>query len=158
MFQFFKLFKPSNNEQVLCERRLSRIMKHLNVSYFDYNWDRSSCYISFRYQDILYKMEHCVEHANAKGAQVLRSGLDCLIELIETLEDLCHIIDRGTYKLEVWLHGMKQTTLTETAPSAFEDGPTKTKFIEKQKQQQSKYAEYGQAAPISLLSILNGES
>ncbi|MFD2509764.1 hypothetical protein [Halalkalibacter alkalisediminis] len=147
MFKIFEIFKIKNSEQDLCERKLIRIMKSLNVSYFDYNWDRSSCYIEFRYQDVLYRLEHSVEKANSKGAQVLRSGLDSLNELVETLEDLCQIIERGTYKLETWLSGMKKSTLTEKTP-ILEDTQVRNKSLVKQKYKQE---EFIIAAPQSSL-------
>ncbi|WP_227937194.1 hypothetical protein [Alkalihalobacillus deserti] len=147
MFKILGIFKMKNSEQDICERKLIRIMKNLNVSYFDYNWDRSSCYIEFRYQDILYRMEHSVEKANSKGTQVLRSGLDSLMELVESLEDLCQIIERGTYKLDTWLSGMKKSTLTENTPT-LEDAQVINKSLVKQKY---KNEEFIIAAPQSSL-------
>ncbi len=147
MFKIFKMFKIKNDEQDICARKLTRIMKCLNVSYFDYNWDRSSCYIEFRYQDVLYKMEHSVEKANSKGAQVLRSGLDSLMELVESLEDLCQIIERGTYNLDTWLSGMKKSPLTEETPT-LEDAQVKNKSLVRQKY---KNEEFIIAAPQSSL-------
>lgn len=147
MSSIFKIFKIKKDEQDICERKLIRMMKRLNVSYFDYNWDRSSCYIEFRYQDVLYRMEHSVEKANSKGAQVLKSGLDSLIELVESLEDLCQIIERGTYKLDTWLFGMKKSTLTEKSPTV-EDTQVRNKSIVKQKY---KNEEFIIAAPQSSL-------
>ncbi|KHF39138.1 hypothetical protein LQ50_17055 [Halalkalibacter okhensis] len=130
----FKIFKTSySKEQDLCERKLVRIMKRLNVAYFDYNWDRTSCYIEFRYHETLYKMEHSSDKATGTAVAELKSGLDCLIELVDTLEDLCIIIDRGTYKLETWLSGMKKTALVEEKPESLEKAQIKHKLSGKQK-------------------------
>ncbi|WP_280770716.1 hypothetical protein [Salipaludibacillus daqingensis] len=53
-------------------------------------------------------MEHSLQKAKEKGIVMLRTGLDCLVQLVETLEDLSRIIDRGTYKLETWISSLKQ--------------------------------------------------
>ncbi|WP_227939520.1 hypothetical protein [Alkalihalobacillus deserti] len=92
-------------------------------------------------------MEHSVEKANSKGAQVLRSGLDSLMELVESLEDLCQIIERGTYNLDTWLSGMKKSPLTEETPT-LEDAQVKNKSLVRQKY---KNEEFIIAAPQSSL-------
>ncbi|WP_332634135.1 hypothetical protein [Halalkalibacter flavus] len=133
MLKILKIFKTSySKEQDMCERKLVKIMKRLNVAYFDYNWDRSSCYIEFRYHETLYKMEHSADKATGTGVAEFKSGLDCLVELVETLEDLCQIIDRGTYKLETWLSGMQKTPLIEDKPESLENTQIKHKLSEKQ--------------------------
>jgi len=43
-----------------------------------------------------------------KQGVILKNGLDCLINLTQSLEDLCGIIDRGTYRFETWIAGMKK--------------------------------------------------
>ncbi|MDT8858880.1 hypothetical protein N0O92_01470 [Alkalihalobacillus sp. MEB130] len=137
MLKLFKIFKTSyTKEQDMCERRLVRIMKRLNVAYFDYNWDRHSCYIEFRYKETMYKMEHSSDKAKGTGVAELRSGLDCLIELVDTFEDLCHITDRGTYKLETWLSGMKKTSLVEEKSEPLEKMNIKHKLSGKQKHEE----------------------
>ncbi len=99
-----------------CERRLKRVMRRLKIEEYNYNYDRISCYIEFEYQENLYRLEHSVQKANEIGLMMLENGLDCLIGLIESLEDLCQIIGRGTYKLETWLSGMKSATSAEESP------------------------------------------
>ncbi|TDL32679.1 hypothetical protein E2R51_08335 [Jeotgalibacillus sp. S-D1] len=112
------LFKRMpHSEQSMCEKKLTIVMKQLKIDYFNFNWDRNSCYIEFNYHDSSYKLMHSIEKARKRGV-VLRNGLECLIELTSSLEDLCVIIDRGTYNFETWIAGMKQSTpLQESAPS-----------------------------------------
>ncbi|TCP29631.1 hypothetical protein EV207_10985 [Scopulibacillus darangshiensis] len=96
-------------EQNMCERKLNRVMRRLEIEKFNFNWDRSSCFIEFCYKEKSYRVEHSVQRAKDKGI-ILRNGLDCLFELIQSLENLCDIINRGTYKLETWIFGMKQSS------------------------------------------------
>ncbi|MBB6451227.1 hypothetical protein HNR44_003221 [Geomicrobium halophilum] len=98
--------------QYMCERKLMKIMERLKIDDFNFNWDRNSCFIEIRYQEKSYRMEHSVQQAKKKGI-LLKNGLDCLVELIHSLEDLCEIIDRGTYNLETWISGMNQSSSVE---------------------------------------------
>ncbi|MFC7063393.1 hypothetical protein [Halobacillus seohaensis] len=115
------LFKwMPHKEQSMCERKLTRVMKRLQIEDFNFNWDRSSCFIEFSYQDHSYKLEHSIEKAKKRGI-LLKNGLDCLIELTSSLEDLCVIIDRGTYNFETWIAGMKQSFPAQDTPDFQEE-------------------------------------
>lgn len=122
-----------HKEQDTCERKLIRIMKRLKIGDFTYNWDRGSCFIEFKYQENSYRMEHSVQNAIDKGI-VLRNGMDCLNELVQSLEGLCQIIERGTYKLETWIAGMQQSPSAEEIPEFQEEVHMKYKPLGKQKQ------------------------
>lgn len=127
-----------HTDQDICERRLKKIMKRLKVDEFNFNWDRRSCFIEFKYHGDSYRMEHTVDKAREKGVIVLRNGTDCLMELIQSLEDLCQIIERGTYELETWVSGMKLSSPKEEEPSEFlEEVHIRYKSLGKQK-----YPEY----------------
>ncbi|MGO4886383.1 hypothetical protein ACJ2A9_01375 [Anaerobacillus sp. MEB173] len=108
-------------EEETCERKLVRIMRRLKIEDFTFNYDRTSCYIEFQYKNEIYKLEHSVQKAAKKGRVVLRNGLDCLNELVQSLEDLSQIIDRGTYKLENWIAGMKKSSSSELIPEYTEE-------------------------------------
>ncbi|MFC3040497.1 hypothetical protein ACFOGI_09590 [Virgibacillus xinjiangensis] len=99
-------------DQVTCERKLIKVMKRLRVRNFNFNWDRKSCFIEFRYQETSYRLEHSIEKAKKRGI-FLNNGLDCLMELTKSLEDLCGIIERGTYPFEAWIAGMAQPAQEE---------------------------------------------
>jgi hypothetical protein len=120
MFKFKWLFRP-HMEQVTCERRVSNVMTRLKIEDFHFNWDRNSCYIEFVYQEHSYMMEHSVEKAKEKGVYGIKNGLDSLMELVVSLEDLCRIIERGTYKLEDWVAGMELSSLEEDSPEMIEE-------------------------------------
>ncbi|MGD7043042.1 hypothetical protein [Jeotgalibacillus proteolyticus] len=96
-----------HKEQSVCEKKLTRVMKRLKIDYFNFNWDRNSCFIEFTYHDESYKLKHSIEKAKKRGV-ILKNGMDCLVDLTQSLEDLCGIIDRGTYNFETWIAGMKQ--------------------------------------------------
>ncbi|QQK74233.1 hypothetical protein HUG15_00420 [Salicibibacter cibarius] len=105
MFNKVKFKWLPHTEQDNCESKLIKVMRRLKIEHYRFNWDRNSCYIEFRYQDKSYRLEHSIQNAKEKGI-ILRNGLDCLMELIHSLEDLCGIINRGTYTLETWIAGM----------------------------------------------------
>nr|WP_239533988.1 hypothetical protein [Thalassobacillus pellis] len=109
-----------NKEQNVCEKKLSKVMKRLNIEDFDFNWDRSSCYIEFKFQEQAYKLEHSIEKARKRGI-LLKNGMDCLIALTQSLEDLCVIIDRGTYDFETWISGMKVMPADQNVPEYEEE-------------------------------------
>ncbi|WP_158735615.1 hypothetical protein [Alteribacillus sp. YIM 98480] len=143
-----------HKEQEMCERKLNKVMKRLKIENFNFNWDRSSCFIEFSYQEKSYKMEHSVLKAKKKGI-ILRNGLDCLLELIRSLEDLSEIIDRGTYKLEIWLHGMKQSSAAEEIPEYEEEFHIRYKTLRKQKTESNRNEDFVQVAPEASLRNFN---
>ncbi|WP_209124573.1 hypothetical protein [Alkalihalobacillus sp. BA299] len=126
-----------HKEQHICERKLISVMKRLKIEDFNYNWDRNSCFIEFHYQDNWYRLEHSLQKAKEKGIVMLRNGLDCLSELVQSLEDLCQITARGTYKLETWLFSMKLSSSVEDIPEYLEEVHISYKSLGKQKH--SKY-------------------
>ncbi|MTH55303.1 hypothetical protein GKZ89_18065 [Bacillus mangrovi] len=121
--RFFRnvLFKGlPDREQNACEVKLIKTIKRLKIEDYKFNWDRNSCYIEFYYNKELYRLEHSVEKAQEKGI-LLRNGMDCLNELTDSLENLCTIIERGTYRFEKWIEGMKQTPIAKEDPGYEEE-------------------------------------
>ncbi|KHE70943.1 hypothetical protein LD39_10850 [Halobacillus sp. BBL2006] len=123
-----------HKEQSICERKLVKVIKRLKIENFSFNWDRSSCYVEFNYQGKAYRLDHSVEKAKERGI-ILRNGLDCMNDLTQSLEDLCQIIDRGTYKFETWISGMQQTPEVREAPEYQEEFHIKYKSTGKQNHQ-----------------------
>ncbi|WP_068675345.1 hypothetical protein [Oceanobacillus sp. Castelsardo] len=111
-------WKP-NSEQSVYERKLTDVMKSLKVQNYNFNWDRTSCFVEFYYNEKFYRLEHSVEKAKKKGI-TLQNGLDCLMELTHSLEDLCGIINRGMNDFETWISGMKQSP-SETKMSGIQE-------------------------------------
>lgn len=120
-----------HNEQSVYERKLSKVMKELKIENYDFNWDRTSCFIEFRYLENSYRLEHSIEKAKKKGL-ILGNGLDCLMELTQSLEDLCGIINRGTYKFETWIAGMIQSSSEQEMPEFQEEFQIRYKSLGKQ--------------------------
>ncbi|WP_246206695.1 hypothetical protein [Virgibacillus ihumii] len=120
-----------HNEQSVYERKLFKVMKELKIEEYHFNWDRTSCFIEFHYQESSYRLEHSVEKAKRKGL-IVRNGLDCLMELTQSLEELCGIVNRGTYKFETWIAGMKQTTSEQETPEFQEEFQIRYKSLGKQ--------------------------
>ena len=50
------------------EKKLERVIERLEVSEFNYNWDRFSAWIEFRYKGELYRFDHSIENARAHSA------------------------------------------------------------------------------------------
>ncbi|ARI78308.1 hypothetical protein [Halobacillus mangrovi] len=121
-----------HKEQSICEKKLEKVIKRLKIENFHFNWDRSSCFVEFNYQGKSYRLDHSVEKAKERGI-ILRNGLDCMNDLTQSLEDLCQIIDRGTYKFETWIAGMQHSpAVRETQPEYQEEFHIKYKTTGKQ--------------------------
>lgn len=125
-----------NNEQRLYEKKLTDVMKRLKIQNYNFNWERTSCFVEFHYNENFYKFEHSIEKAQKNGI-ILYNGLDCLRELTQSLEDLCGIIDRGMNDLETWISGMKQSPSETKMPGFHEEFEIRYKTLGRQN-----YAEY----------------
>lgn len=88
------------------ERKLERVMERIEVKEFTYNFDRFGCWVEFRYRNDLYRFEHSIEKAKAKGIN-LRYGSDAFAQVVLALEDLARMVERGIYELGTWVAGMK---------------------------------------------------
>jgi hypothetical protein len=88
------------------ERKLEKVMERIGVKEFSYNFDRFGCWVEFRYHEDLYRFEHSLEKAKAKGIN-LRYGSDAFAQVVLSLEDLARMIERGIYDLSTWVAGMK---------------------------------------------------
>lgn len=87
------------------EKKLEKVMERFSVKEFNFNWDRFGCWIEFRYKGQLYRFDHSIEKARAKGVE-LRYGSDAFAQLVLALEDLARISERGIYDLQQWVAGM----------------------------------------------------
>lgn len=125
-----------NNEQRLYEKKLTDVMKRLKIQNYNFNWERTSCFVEFHYNENFYRFEHSIEKAKKNGI-ILYNGLDCLRELTQSLEDLCGIIDRGMNDLETWISGMKQSPSETKMPGFQEEFEIRYKTLGRQN-----YAEY----------------
>lgn len=126
------IFRTPHNEQNVYERRLIKVMRELKVENYHFNWDRTSCLIEFHYLDDFYRLEHSIEGAKRNGL-FLGNGLDCLMGLTQSLEDLCAIINRGTYNFETWIEGMKQSPSGQNMPEFQEEFQIRYRSMSEQK-------------------------
>lgn len=102
------------------ERKLERVMERLGIGAkdFNYNFDRFGCWVEFRYRNELYRFEHSLEKAKAKGID-LRYGSDAFAQVVLSLEDIVRMIERGIYDLSTWVAGMKYLPPPVEIPSFF---------------------------------------
>lgn len=138
MFKEILLKWMPRNDQNASEKKLTRVMKHLKIEDYNFNWDRTSCVIEFRFQGNSYRLEHTLEKAKKKGI-LLKNGLDCLTELTDSLEDLCRINNRGTNQFETWISGMRQSTPGQEIPEFEEEFQIRYKSTGKKN-----YSEYNE--------------
>ena len=130
-----------HKEQNVYERKLIKVIKRLKIESYNFNWDRDSCFIEFRYHENFYRLEHSIESAKKRGI-ILNNGLDCLMELTESLEDLCGIMNRGIGEFETWISGMKQTSTVQEIPEYEEEFHIKYKSLGKQNHSEFNREEY----------------
>jgi len=100
------------------ERKLEKVMERLGVKEYNYNWDRFGGWIEFRYKDQLYRFDHSVDQAKARGINLVY-GSDAFAQLILSLEDLARMVERGIYDLRTWVAGMKYLPPAVEVPSFF---------------------------------------
>lgn len=123
--------------------KLERVMERMGVEDYNYNWDRFSAYVEFRRKGQLFRFDHSVEKAAARGIE-LTYGSDVFAQLVITLEDLARMGERGIYELQTWLEGMKflpppeilpeclKILGFESIPSSAEEVKTRYKTLAKQ--------------------------
>jgi len=102
------------------ERKLKSVMERLGVPQDDvyFNWDRFGGFVQFRYNGQLYRFEHSIEKAAAKGHK-LKYGTDAFAQVVLSLEDLARMVERGIYDLSTWVAGMKFLPPATVVPECF---------------------------------------
>lgn len=102
------------------ERKLQLVMERFAVKKgdYEYNWDRFGGWVQFRLNGELYRFEHSVEKAKAKGVK-LSYGSDAFAQIVLTLEDLARMQERGIYELSTWIAGLKFLLPVIEVPSFF---------------------------------------
>lgn len=100
------------------ENKLARVMERLAVSQYEFNWDRWSAWVQFRYKDSLYRFEHSVHKAKDRG-QRLDYGSDAFAQIVLSLEDIARMVERGIYELSTWVAGMKMLPPVQVMPECF---------------------------------------
>jgi hypothetical protein len=100
------------------EAKLERVMERFGVDGYNYNWDRHMAWVEFRIRGQLYRFDHSVEKANARGFS-LTYGSDVFAQLVISLEDLARMAERGIYEIQTWLAGMKFLPPPVVLPECF---------------------------------------
>jgi len=113
-----KVVKKQYASADMYERKLSKVMERLGAEEFNFNWDRFSCFVEFRYRGELYRFDHSVEKAKTRGVD-LRYGSDSFAQVVLALEDLARMVERGIYELQTWVAGMKYLPPPIDVPSFF---------------------------------------
>jgi hypothetical protein len=100
------------------EKKLHRVMRRLGVKKYEWNWDRWGAYVQFEYKGELYRFEHSVAKAQARGLK-LQYGSDAFAQIVLSLEDLARMVERGIYDLSVWAAGLKMLPPAVDLPDCF---------------------------------------
>lgn len=88
------------------EKKLAKVMERLGIKEYNFNRDRWGCWVEFRYKGDLYRFEHSVEKAKAKGINLVY-GSDAFAQVVLSLERLALMVELGIYELSTWVAGMK---------------------------------------------------
>lgn len=100
------------------EAKLTRVMERLGVKEYDYNFDRHGCWIQFRYRGEMYRFDHSVAKAKARGVN-LTYGSDAFAQVVLALEDLARMVERGIYDLSTWVAGLRFLPPPVEVPACF---------------------------------------
>jgi hypothetical protein len=113
--------RKSNSGPLDYEKKLARVMERFGIKEkeWNFNYDRQGlAWVEFRYKGELYRFEHSVEKAKARGI-TLKEGRDAFKQIVLTLEDLARMAERGIYDLQTWVKGMKFLPPVIEVPSFF---------------------------------------
>lgn len=99
------------------EKKLAKVMARFGIESDNYDWDcnRTGCWVQFRYKGSLYRFEHSVQNAQEHGHK-LSYGSDAFAQVVLALEDLARLVDRGIYDLQDWVAGMKSLPPAQELP------------------------------------------
>ena len=100
------------------EKKLKRVMERFGVKDYNYDWNRTSSWIEFKYKGDVYRFDHSIENAKAHGIN-LRYGSDVFAQLVLSLEDLARMVERGIYDLQRWVAGMRLLPAAVNLPECF---------------------------------------
>lgn len=103
------------------EDKLKKVMERLGVGKYDYDWTRTTAYVTFFYKNQWYRFDHSTDKANATGKVKLVYGTDVFAQIVLALEDLARMTERGIYELGVWISGMKYLPEVKSLPQCFTD-------------------------------------
>ena len=73
--------------------------------------------MSFNVGHDLYRFDHSIEKTAGLAAEArLHYGTDCFCQIVLSLEDIARMTERGIYKLQQWIEGMKALPAGVTLP------------------------------------------
>ena len=81
------------------ERKLKNVMRRMDVTDFDYDYGRRTCYVQFMYKGRAYRFELSVDQARENG-QGISYGSDAFAIVVLDLESIARMIEHGTFDLE----------------------------------------------------------
>lgn len=100
------------------EDKLAKVMQRFGTEEYNYDWNRGGGWVEFRIDGQLYRFDHSVDKAKANG-QKIQYGSDAFAQLVLALEDLARLAERGIYKLQTWIEGMRFLPPPEKLPDYF---------------------------------------
>lgn len=100
------------------EAKLDRVMERLGATDVNFNWDRHSTWVEFRYRGELYRFDHDVAKAQESDKNIVY-GSDAFAQVVLALEDLARIVNRGIYDFGTWVAGMRFLPAPTEIPECF---------------------------------------
>ena len=100
------------------EDKLAKVMQRFGAEEYNFDWGRRGGWVEFRISGVLYRFDHSVDKAQANG-QKIQYGSDAFAQLVLALEDLARLAERGIYKLQTWIEGMRFLPPAVATPECF---------------------------------------
>lgn len=140
------------------EGKLRRVMERLEINQYNYDWNRSECFIEFTYRNQFYRFEHSLDKAKLHN-QNIQCVSDLFAQLVITLEDIARMSERGIYELSSWIEGMKSLPPKKEIPQCFvtlgfEDIPTMEE-LKRQYRDMAKIAHPDRGGSSTLFSVIS---
>ncbi|MDF2499348.1 MAG: hypothetical protein K0Q77_62 [Anaerosporomusa subterranea] len=100
------------------EKKLKRVMERLQVTEYDWNYDRHGGHVDVIYKGEKYRFEHTLTKAAEKG-QKLNFGSDAFAQVVLALESLARLSERGIYDFGQLSQGFKMLPAAMVIPDFF---------------------------------------
>lgn len=110
--------KKQYKDAAFYESKLDKVMERFGATEHNYDWSRHAAWVEFRLHGQLYRFDHSVDKARAKGFE-LTYGSDVFAQIVLSLEDLARMAERGIYEIQTWLEGMKFLPPPVSVPEYF---------------------------------------
>lgn len=87
------------------EKKLKTVMERIGIGKYNYDWNRTGCFVEFLCKGRVFRFEHNLDSDYAKREKLIHVS-DLFAQVVLTLEDLARASDRGLYDFSQIISGL----------------------------------------------------